>query len=432
MAGERGGERAEAGIPSAPWTPPTWCARSWSGSWSASPAICTGGPSASAPTPGDHGAPPGRRPRRGERAGRRRVAAGLSFVEQGPAGLSRTTWPEVLDADLRWRDPDAAPCTARWPGLVRRLRGSGGRPGRKPTSTSCSSPGTGQQPALLRLGLVRPRLRRGGPGGQRPGAAGDGARHEGAVGAHRPLLARPAPAGLRRLSGQRAADRGVHRRSAPGGRERAGRGRRSRPGRRLALRAGARAPARGRLLHHRFFVGRDGYQDPATHNMVAMVATMRWLTTPAWPGASPPWPSRSAGAPSSSRSASPAPRRPTSRSAGAATAGVRPRLAGRPAPDLDRVQLALDLPDEAGSSPGAAAAPGAALPGGVRDRRARGPAGLPSPPAGGQSPAPLPPRPGRRAGRRRGPSRWTPCGRCCARRQSLRLSRRRSCTRPCA
>jgi hypothetical protein len=38
------------------------------------------------------------------------------------------------------------------------------------------------------------------------------------------------------------------------------------------------------LMHHRFFVGREGYQDTATHNMVAMVATMRWLTTPrlAW------------------------------------------------------------------------------------------------------------------------------------------------------
>ncbi len=39
-----------------------------------------------------------------------------------------------------------------------------------------------------------------------------------------------------------------------------------------------------RLIHHRFFVGREHYQDHATHNMVAMVATMQWLTTPqlAW------------------------------------------------------------------------------------------------------------------------------------------------------
>ena len=39
-----------------------------------------------------------------------------------------------------------------------------------------------------------------------------------------------------------------------------------------------------RIMHHRFFVGREGYQDTATHNMVAMVATSRWLTTPrlAW------------------------------------------------------------------------------------------------------------------------------------------------------
>lgn len=39
-----------------------------------------------------------------------------------------------------------------------------------------------------------------------------------------------------------------------------------------------------RIIHHRFFVGREHYQDHATHNMVAMVATMLWLTTPrlAW------------------------------------------------------------------------------------------------------------------------------------------------------
>ena len=39
-----------------------------------------------------------------------------------------------------------------------------------------------------------------------------------------------------------------------------------------------------RILYHRFFVGRDGYQDVAIHNMMAMTATLRWLTTPrlAW------------------------------------------------------------------------------------------------------------------------------------------------------
>jgi hypothetical protein len=39
-----------------------------------------------------------------------------------------------------------------------------------------------------------------------------------------------------------------------------------------------------RIMHHRFFVGRDAYQDTKIHNMVAMVATLRWLTTPrlAW------------------------------------------------------------------------------------------------------------------------------------------------------
>jgi hypothetical protein len=39
-----------------------------------------------------------------------------------------------------------------------------------------------------------------------------------------------------------------------------------------------------RIMLHRFFVGRDAYQDTTIHNMVAMVATLRWLTTPrlAW------------------------------------------------------------------------------------------------------------------------------------------------------
>jgi hypothetical protein len=39
-----------------------------------------------------------------------------------------------------------------------------------------------------------------------------------------------------------------------------------------------------RIMYHRFFVGRDAYQDPVIHNMVGMLATLRWLTTPrlAW------------------------------------------------------------------------------------------------------------------------------------------------------
>jgi AAA ATPase domain len=39
-----------------------------------------------------------------------------------------------------------------------------------------------------------------------------------------------------------------------------------------------------RIMYHRFFVGRDAYQDVVIHNMVGMLATMRWLTTPrlAW------------------------------------------------------------------------------------------------------------------------------------------------------
>src|SRR5262249_3524990 len=35
-----------------------------------------------------------------------------------------------------------------------------------------------------------------------------------------------------------------------------------------------------RVMHHRFYVGRDAHQDLTIHNMVAMVATLRWLTTP--------------------------------------------------------------------------------------------------------------------------------------------------------
>jgi hypothetical protein len=39
-----------------------------------------------------------------------------------------------------------------------------------------------------------------------------------------------------------------------------------------------------RIMHHRFFVGRDEYQGVVIHNMVGMLATLRWLTTPrlAW------------------------------------------------------------------------------------------------------------------------------------------------------
>jgi hypothetical protein len=44
--------------------------------------------------------------------------------------------------------------------------------------------------------------------------------------------------------------------------------------RRLALRPGES------IMHQRFFVGRDAYQDTAIHHMVSMVATLRWLTTP--------------------------------------------------------------------------------------------------------------------------------------------------------
>ena len=215
---------------------------------------------------------------------------GLSFVEQGPAGLfPHDLAREVLEADLRWRDPDAYRALhgalARF--LVRRLRGSGG-PAR-------------QEAYLDLLFLVRHR------DSNRP-------YYDWASFGHASAEVAPAESGpalvemVRRHEGEQSArvarywlarrpqDFVVFRDSAQqivgfaaalllesvAAQDAA-----ADPALDAAWRyVQAHGPLRAgeRLLHHRFFVGRDGYQDPATHNMVAMVATMRWLTTPrlAW------------------------------------------------------------------------------------------------------------------------------------------------------
>jgi hypothetical protein len=215
---------------------------------------------------------------------------GLSFVEQGPAGLSpHDLAREVLDADLRWRDPDAyrALHGALARHLVRRLRGS-----QEPAR---------QEAYLDLLFLVRHRdsnrpyydwaafghaSAEVAPAESVPALVGMVRRHEGEQSARIArywLERRPQDFVVFRDSAQQIVGftaalllESVTAQDAAAD-----------PALDAAWRfVQAHGPLRTgeRLLHHRFFVGRDGYQDPATHNMVAMVATMRWLTTPrlAW------------------------------------------------------------------------------------------------------------------------------------------------------
>ena len=98
-------------------------------------------------------------------------------------------------------------------------------------------------------------------------------------------------------------------------------------------------------------------------------------------------------------------------------------------------KLALDRRTApAGIRPGAAPAPlRAPLAAGLRDRRAHGPAGLPSAPAGGQPPAPVAPRP--RCGDDAGGALPVDTLRALLREAALAcaaLPGTRSCTRPCA
>ena len=173
---------------------------------------------------------------------------GLSFVEQGPAGLfPHDLAREVLEADLRWRDPEGyRDLHGRGPLLVRRLRASGG-----------AGPAAGRR---------RPPVPAA-PGSNRPfydwasfgHASAEVPRRRAArrwwtsSGATRASSRRASPTtgwpAARRTSSPSGTARSRSWGSpppSPGERDRAGRGRRSRPGRRLALRAGARAPARGR------------------------------------------------------------------------------------------------------------------------------------------------------------------------------------------
>ncbi len=314
---------------------------------------------------------------------------GLSFVEQGPAGLfPHDLAREVLEADLRWRDPDAYRALhgalARF--LVRRLRGSGG-PAR-------------QEAYLDLLFLVRHRdsnrpfynwasfghaSAEVAPAESGPALVEMVRRHEGEQSARVArywLARRPQDFVAFRDSAQQIV--GFAAALLLESVSRAGRGRRSRPGRRLALRAGARAPTRGRapaappLLRRAGRLpgpgdaqhgGHGGHHALADHPPPGLVLRRRGR----------------AGALAPPLRADPLPPRPGGRLHGrrAPLRRVRPRLAGRPAPDLDRVQAG---PRPAGrrrrrASRGRACPARAALAGGLRDRRARGPARLPSPPA---------------------------------------------------
>ena len=112
-------------------TRPTWCGRCSSASSSTSRAPRIAAPWRSARARGSRPRPCW--PRAWGRPRRRALFAwlrGLSFVEQGPEGLfPHDLAREVLDADLRWRDPDAYRDLHRrvLHHLVRRLRTRTGR-----------------------------------------------------------------------------------------------------------------------------------------------------------------------------------------------------------------------------------------------------------------------------------------------------------------
>ena len=155
--GQRGGS-ARAGIPSAPWTPPTWCARSWSGSWSASPATPPAGPRGLRPRPGDHGGPPGRGVLgAGEARRRLRLAAGPLVRRAGAGGaLPARPGPGGAGGRPALARPGrvTAPCTARWPGTSCAGCGQRGRAQQRAYLDLMFLTGTGTQPALYDWGSM--------------------------------------------------------------------------------------------------------------------------------------------------------------------------------------------------------------------------------------------------------------------------------------
>src|SRR5581483_7779707 len=146
-----------------------------------------------------------------------------------------------------------------------------------------------EQPAHavpLRLESDGYRLRRAGDAGRLPGHPRDGPLPRGrGVGAPRRALARPPARRLPRLPRRGAAARRVQGHPAPG-RARS-RGLRGRPRRRggVAIRPAPRPLRSGeRLMHHRYWMSREGYQDRTAVTLAAAVGGSRWLTTPglAW------------------------------------------------------------------------------------------------------------------------------------------------------
>jgi hypothetical protein len=218
---------------------------------------------------------------------------GLSFVEQGPEGLfPHDLAREVLDADLRWRDPegfrDLHGRVLR--SLVRRVQARTGRdqqrayfdlvylsrhnPLMRPyydweaMGTTPAEPATPEDvPAILAMV----------------------GRHEGEasarIAAH--WLGRQPHAfhALRGAGGQLAGfvaalllEETDEADPADGGADPA-----VEAACRFVRRNGPLRPGE-RLMYHRFLMGREGYQDLATITMAAAVASGRWLTTPglAW------------------------------------------------------------------------------------------------------------------------------------------------------
>jgi hypothetical protein len=215
---------------------------------------------------------------------------GLSFIEQGPEGLfPHDLAREVLDADLRWRDPDSFRDLHRHVlhYLVRRLQTRTGRDQQRAyfdlVYLSRNSP------------LMRPYYdwKAMGTAYAEPAAPADFPailamvrRHEGEASARIAAywLDRTPEAffafrgAQRQLAGftaalladeTRAQDLEVDPAVAAAWRVVRRRG---------PLRAGER------LIYHRFWMSREAYQDLAASNLVAAVAGVRWLTTPglAW------------------------------------------------------------------------------------------------------------------------------------------------------
>ena len=129
----------------------------------------------------------------------------LPFIEHGPRGVfPHDLAREVLDADLRWRDPLTLSRAAR--AHSRMFTSRDYAPDRAlssslRTSTCCTWRATASSAGLLRLGFVRPHVRGGGRGGRpRHDRRGDAQARRRRLRADRRVLAAAPTPGVRRLS----------------------------------------------------------------------------------------------------------------------------------------------------------------------------------------------------------------------------------------